>query len=50
MYDRFSGIKFSSSDRNTENTMSLLYFNENSDYSDENTCENQVFHSTIERN
>ena len=31
MYDRFSGIKFSSSDRNTENTMSILYFNEDSD-------------------
>ena len=31
-------------------TMSLLYFNEDSDYSEENTCENEVFHSTIERN
>ena len=50
MYDRFSGIKFWSSDRNTENTMSLIYFNEGSDYSEENTCENQDFRSTIERN
>ena len=50
MYDRFSSIKFWSSDRNTENTMSLLYFNEDSDYSEENTCENEVFCSTIERN
>ena len=30
--------------------MSHLYFNEESDYSDENTCENEVFRSTIERN
>ena len=50
MYDRFSGIKFWSSDRNTENTMSLLYVNEDSDYSEENTCENEVFRSAIERN
>ena len=50
MYDRFSGITFLSSDRNTENTMSLLYFNEDSDYSEKNTCENEVFRSTIERN
>ena len=28
--------------------MSLLYFNEDSDYSEENTCENEVFCSTIE--
>ena len=45
MYDRFSGIKFWSSERNTENTMLHLYFNEKSDYS-----ENEVFRSTIERN
>ena len=33
-----------SSGRNTqENTMSHLYFNEQSDYSDENTCGNEVF-------
>ena len=43
MYDRFLGIKFCSSDRNTENTMSYLYFNEDSDYSEENTCENKSF-------
>ena len=40
-------IKFSSSERITKNTMSHLYFNEESDYSEENTCENEVFHSTI---
>ena len=27
--------------------MSDLYFNEESDYSEENTCDNKVFHSTI---
>ena len=43
-------IKFRSSERNTENTMSNLYFNEESDYFKENTCKNEVFHSTIERN
>ena len=43
-------IKFWSIERNTENTMSHLYFNEESDYSEENTCENEVFRSTIERN
>ena len=50
MYDRFSGIKFWSSDKNTENTMSHSNFNEDSDYSEENTCENMVFCSTIKRN
>ena len=30
--------------------MSLLYFNEDTDYSEENECENEVFRSTIERN
>ena len=40
-------IKFSSSERITKNTMSHLYFNEKSDYSEENTCENEVFLSTI---
>ena len=40
-------IKFWSSERNTENTMSQLYFNEEIDYSEENTCENDVFRSTI---
>ena len=49
-YDRFSGIKFWSSERNNEN-MSHLYFNEESDYTwknMENTCEDEVFCSTIE--
>ena len=49
MYDRFSRIKFSSSERNTENTISHLYFNEKSDHFEENACENEVFRSTIER-
>ena len=45
MYDRFwSLIKFWSSERNTENTMSHLYFNEESDYSEENTCDKEVQH------
>ena len=30
--------------------MSILYFNEDSDYSEENTCDNEVFCSTIKRN
>ena len=47
MYDRFSGIKFWSSERNTENTMSNLYFNEEGDYSEENIIDNNVFRSTI---
>ena len=47
-YDHFSSfIKFSSSERNTENTISDLYFNEKSDYSEENTSDNEVFCSTI---
>ena len=50
MYDRFLGIKFWFTVRNTEDTMSHLYFNEDGDYSGENTCENEVFRSTIERN
>ena len=36
--------------KNTENTVSHLYFNEESDYSEENTCGNEVFRSTKERN
>ena len=50
MYDRFSGLKFWSRERNTEKTMSHLYFNEKSHYSEENTWEKEVFCSTIERN
>ena len=30
-------------------TMSNLYFNEESDYSEKNTCHNKVFRSTILR-
>ena len=30
--------------------MSQLYFNQESDYFMENMCENEVFHSTMERN
>ena len=33
--------------KNTENTMSHLYFNEESDYSEENTCDNEVFCTAI---
>ena len=40
-------IKFWSSERNTENMMSHLHFNEESEYSVENTCKNEVFRSTI---
>ena len=50
MYDRLSGIKFWSSERNTENMMPHLYSNKKSDYFKENACENEVFCSTIERN
>ena len=37
-------IKFWCSERNTEN-MSNLYFNEEGDYSEENTYDNEVFRS-----
>ena len=37
-------IKFWCSEKNTEN-MSNLYFNEEGDYSEENTCDNEVFRS-----
>ena len=50
MYDRFSGIKFSSNERNTENTMSHLHFDEEGGYFKENTCEMELSCSTIERN
>ena len=40
-------IKFWSSEKNTENTTSHLYFNEDNDYSEGNTCNNEVFRSTI---
>ena len=40
-------IKFWSSERNKENTIIDLYFNEESHDSEENTCDNEVFRSTI---
>ena len=43
MYDRFSGIKFWSSERNTENAMSHLYFNAESDYFKENIVKMKSF-------
>ena len=47
-FDCFSSlIKFLSSERNTENTMLNLYFNEENDYSEENTSENEDFRSAI---
>ena len=36
--------------KDTENSMSHLYSNEKSDYFKENTYENEVFCSTIDRN
>ena len=40
-YDWFLGfIKFWSSQRKTENTVSHLYFDEKSYYSEKNTCDN----------
>ena len=48
MHGCFSGfIRFWSSEKKTENTMSHLYFNEESDYSEEIICNNEVFRSTI---
>ena len=47
-WDCFSSfIEFWSSERNTENMMSDLYFNEESDYSEENISNNKDFCSTI---
>ena len=40
-------LKFWSSERNTENTMSHLYFNKESDYSVENTSDNEGFGPSI---
>ena len=42
-----SFIKFWSSERKTENTTSDLYFNEETDYSKENTSENEDINSAI---
>ena len=48
-HDPFSGfIKFWSSERNTENTMSNLYFNEEQgEKSEENTSDNEDFHHSL---
>ena len=40
-------IIFQVSLKNSENMMPHLYFNKESDYSEENTWNNEVFHSTI---
>ena len=46
-YDSFSGsIKFWSSERNTENTLTHFYFNEESRYYEEN-CSDNVFSTTL---
>ena len=50
MYDHFSGFnKFDPMKKmyTENNSMSHLNFNEESDYSEENTCYSEVFHSTI---
>ena len=48
LYDRFSSfIKFLFSERNNENKMSYLFFNEESDYSKENISGNEDLRSTI---
>ena len=47
-YDRFSSFfKFWSKEKNTEITISDLYLSKESDYSEENTSDNENFHSTI---
>ena len=43
----YISLNFDPVKKNTENTMSRLYFNEESDYSEENTCDNEVFCTTI---
>ena len=40
-------LNFWSSEKNTENMKSHLYFNEESDYCEENTSGNEVFRSNI---
>ena len=48
LYDSFSSfIKFWSTERNTENTMLDLCFNEEKDYSEENASDIEDFCSTI---
>ena len=44
----FKFIKFWSSEKDTENMISDLYFNEESDYSEENTSDNEDFCSSIQ--
>ena len=46
-YRLSSFMKFWSSERNTENTISDLYFNEETDHSEENASDNENFCSTI---
>ena len=46
----FQDLIFLSRERDTENTMSHFYSNEKGDYFKENTYENEVLCSTIERN
>ena len=50
MYNWFLGIKYCDPVKEILKMMSHLYFNDKSDYSEENTCENGVFHTTIEKN
>ena len=40
-------IKFWPSERNTEDTVSNFYLNEDGDHSEENTCKNEVFRFAI---
>ena len=47
-YDRFSSFNtFWSSERNTEITISDLYFSEEKDYFEQNTSDNENLRSTI---
>ena len=47
MNNRLSGLVRFDPVKNTENMMSPLYFNDESDHSEENTCGNEVFRTTI---
>ena len=48
MYDRFSSfIKFWSSERNTKIRNIYIVTYAESDYSEENTCDNELFRATI---
>ena len=46
---RFS-LNFDPVKKISENTISNLYFNKEGDYSEENACDNEVFHFTILHN